>query len=74
MKYSFNDYDTDVVSALIDRKIHNEQYRRILKMRFNDHMTYQEIADSPDVRINSFRQVGKIIADHAPMLKELLSK
>lgn len=74
MKYSFDEYDTDEVSDLIDRKIHNEQYRKILKLRFNDKLTYQQIADNPDVKITSFRQVGKIIADYAPLLKELLRK
>ena len=74
MKYSFDEYDTNDVSDVIDRKIHNEQYRKILKLRFNDKLTYQQIADNPDVKITSFRQVGKIIADYAPLLKELLNK
>lgn len=74
MKYSFDEYDTNEVSDLIDKKIHNAQYRKILKLRFNDKLTYQEIAGNPDVKITSFRQVGKIIADYAPLLKELLNK
>lgn len=72
MKYSFDDQDRSAVSALIDEKIHNAQYRLILKLRFNDHLTYQEIADRPDIKINSARQVGKIIKDYAPVLRNLI--
>lgn len=74
MKYSFDDYDSSVVSALIDEKVHNSQYRKILKLRFNDRLTYQEIADCKEIKINSPRQVGKIIGDYAPLLRELIGR
>lgn len=72
MKYSLDGSDTDVVSALIDKKINKEKYRVILKLRFVDGLSYQEIADSGKTTITSPRQVGKIISDYAPLLMELV--
>lgn len=72
MKYSLDGNDTEVVSALIDKKINKEKYRKILKLRFVDGLTYQEIADSGATKITSPRQVGKIISDYAPLLMELI--
>ena len=72
MKYSFCNTNLDIVENLIEKHVVNPQHKAVLKMRFVRGMKYQEIADHPDVKITSFRQVGKIISDYAPMLKEIL--
>lgn len=72
MKYSLDGNDTSAVAALIDEKVSKEKYRKILKLRFVDGLTYQEIADSGKTTITSPRQVGKIISDYAPLLMELI--
>lgn len=74
MKYSLDGNDTDIVSALIDKKVNKEKYRKILKLRFVDGLTYEEIAHSGETTITSPRQVGKIISDYAPLLMELIQK
>jgi DNA-directed RNA polymerase specialized sigma subunit len=73
VKYSLDGNDRSVVEALIEEKVLNAQHRLILRLRFCDALTYQEIADREDVIVSSRRQVGKIIADYAPRLKELLN-
>ena len=72
MKYTLGNEDSLVISDLIDRRVHNPKHRCVLKLRFIDGLTYKEIADSAMVEINSERQIGKIIADYAPMLSELI--
>ena len=39
------DYDNDILSNLIDRYIHNERNRDILKDRYIDGMLFKELAD-----------------------------
>lgn len=64
------DGDTDDIAALIDQKIHNARKRRVLKLRFLDGYTYQEIADEID---RTPRQVGNIIRECIPKLVKKIS-
>lgn len=61
-KYSLDDYDSDEIAELINQKIHKERYRRVMKLRFIDGMTYEEIAADKQVD-RTPRQVGNIIRD-----------
>lgn len=63
------DYDNSVMSRIIDEKIHNAAHRRVLKMRFIDGETYEQIAE--DVKMSP-RQIYYIIGKYAPKLDQLL--
>lgn len=59
-RYSLDNYDSDKIINLIDQKIHKERYRRVMKLRFVDGLTYEEIAADKQVD-RTPRQVGNII-------------
>jgi len=52
------EYTNSQMSALIDEHIHNIRNRAMLKMRFLDGMTYEQIANELDI---STQQVKTII-------------
>jgi len=54
----FEDIANSTLAALIDEYIHNARYRKILKDRLIDGLTYAEIAD---LRNYSERQVKNIV-------------
>ena len=52
------EYTNSQMSALIDEHIHNIRNRAMLKMRFLDGMTYEQIANELDI---STQQVKTVI-------------
>lgn len=59
--------DASEIEALIDQRIHNARKRRVLKLRFLDGLTYEEIAADEQVDRTS-RQIGNIIRECIPKL------
>lgn len=58
MRRQIPEYTNSQMSALIDEHIHNIRNRAMLKMRFLDGMTYEQIANELDI---STQQVKTII-------------
>jgi len=63
------DYDNSVMLRLIDERVHNELYRRVLKLRLIDGWTYERIAENVD---RSPRQINYIVANTTKHLDSLL--
>lgn len=66
-----DDYLNSEMSAAIDEVVHNELYRRILKMRLLDGMTYEHIAETVD---RSPRQIASIMSRFTGKLYLYLKK
>ena len=58
MRRQIPEYTNSQMSALIDEHIHNIRNRAMLKMRFLDGMTYEQIANELDI---STQQVKTVI-------------
>ena len=57
------------MEQLIDEHIHSIRDRRVMKLRFIDGLTYEEIAEEVD---RTPRQVGYIISKYSVKLSEYL--
>ena len=49
MKNTLPEYTNSQMNVLIDEHIHNIKYRCILKLRYLDGMTYEQIAEAVDM-------------------------
>lgn len=63
------DYDNSAMRRLIDERVHNDLYRRVLKLRLIDGWTYERIAEDVD---RTPRQVFYIVATTTKHLNTLL--
>jgi len=63
------DYDNSVMSRLIEERVHNDLYRRVLKLRLIDGWTYERIAEDVD---RTPRQVYYIVTTMAKHLHSLI--
>ena len=59
------DYDNSAMLRLIDERVHNDLYRRVLKLRLIDGWTYEWIAENVD---RSPRQVYYIVSSETNRL------
>lgn len=59
------DYDNSAMLRLIDERVHNDLYRRVLKLRLIDGWTYERIAENVD---RSPRQVYYIVSSETNRL------
>ncbi len=57
MKHSFDDIPTSELSRLIDEWIHNSTYREILKSRFLEGMTFEELAQKYDYSVRHTKHI-----------------
>ena len=65
------DYTNSQISALIDEHIHNQMHRTVMRLRFIDGMTYESIAEHPDVD-RTPRQVANIISKNVLRIEKYL--
>lgn len=63
------DYDNSAMLRLIEERVHNDLYRRVLKLRLIDGWTYERIAEEVD---RTPRQVYYIVASMTKHLNCLL--
>lgn len=53
------EYSNSHMNYLIDEYIHNELYRKILKSRFIDGLTYEQIAEKYDRSVKNIKDIIK---------------
>lgn len=63
------DYDNSTMIRLIDERVHNDLYRRVLKLRLIDGWTYERIAEDVD---RTPRQVNYIVSNAVKHLERIL--
>lgn len=51
------DYTNSLISAVIDEYIHNAQHRSILKRRYIDHATYEQIAEEEKIDVSTAKRI-----------------
>ena len=56
--YDFaKNYSTSDIDAVLDEWIHNDTYRRIIRCRMVDHMTYEQIAEAFNYSCETIKNV-----------------
>ena len=64
------DYTNSEMRKAIDECIHNDMYRKILRLRMIDGWTYERIAEKVN---RTPRHVNRIVKNNLPMLREKMS-
>lgn len=57
MRRIIPDYTNSQMNSLIDEHIHNVKYRAILKLRYLDGMTYDQIAEEMDMSVQQIKTI-----------------
>lgn len=65
------EYTNSQIAELIDEHIHSERNRRMLKYRFIDGCTYEEISEKEDVNLTP-RHIANLISKDAAKLDKFL--
>ena len=66
------EYTNSEMSALIDEYIHHERNRKILKLRYLDGLTYEKIAEHPDVDLTPNQVKNIVYKSQNVLLKHLI--
>lgn len=65
------EYSTDEMSTIIDQYIHHERNRKILKLRYLDGLTYEKIAEHPEIDLTRNQVRNIIYKSQAVLLRHL---